>query len=182
VHQIESLRSRESQLNGDLELLKLQAEEYAKASLVPAPKKAVPVENLSCAKMFVEANGEKVSVSRAFGQHHDADTGLNWNSNGWWLSNIKSEVHACASGVVVFVGKIEGRGKVVLIDHGGGSMTLYANLLDEAAPRLNRGEKVSAGALIGSARESLYFEMRRAGKPVDPALSLSKSIVQNFSL
>jgi murein DD-endopeptidase MepM/ murein hydrolase activator NlpD len=64
-------------------------------------------------------------------------------------------------------------GHNVVIDHGAGVQTVYGHLQRAS---VSPGACVKAGEEIGSAGSSglvpaprLYFELRRAGKPVDPA-------------
>ncbi|HWW20029.1 MAG TPA: peptidoglycan DD-metalloendopeptidase family protein, partial [Steroidobacteraceae bacterium] len=65
-----------------------------------------------------------------------------------------------------------GLGLLVIIDHGEGYMSLYGHndrLLKAAGDPVAGGEAVAAaGDTGGRASPELYFEIRRAGKPVDP--------------
>jgi len=83
-----------------------------------------------------------------------------------------SAVRAVAPGRVVYADWLRGQGLLLVIDHGGGWMTLYGN-----AQRLARdvGDWVSAGEVVARAGRSggaqasgIYFELRRDGQPVDP--------------
>lgn len=86
-------------------------------------------------------------------------------------------VYAAASGKVIYSDDgMRGYGNVVLIDHGGGVVTLYAhnseNLVDE-------GDRVVQGALIAkvgntghSTGAHLHFEVRIGGKTENPELHL----------
>jgi septal ring factor EnvC (AmiA/AmiB activator) len=81
-------------------------------------------------------------------------------------------VRAVADGLVVYADWLRGFGNLLILDHGGGYMSLYAN--NEGLLR-GVGEKVRAGdpiANVGASGESadsgLYFELRRGGKPFDP--------------
>lgn len=81
-------------------------------------------------------------------------------------------VRAIHPGRVVFADWLRGYGLLMIVDHGGSYMTLYGQ-----NETLNRevGEWVSTGDVIarvgdsgGGSRTGLYFEIRRAGVPVDP--------------
>ena len=89
-------------------------------------------------------------------------------------------IRASAGGVVAYSGdEIGVFGGLILINHGSGWVTAYGH-----ADRLNvtRGQKVSAGQVIGLAGESgyvqepqLHFEIRKDRKPVDPKIHLPKN-------
>ncbi len=81
-------------------------------------------------------------------------------------------VRAVAPGRVAFADWLRGHGLLLVLDHGGGWMTLYAH-----GDRLERGvgDWVQTGDIIaragssgGQSESGLYFELRRDGKPVDP--------------
>jgi septal ring factor EnvC (AmiA/AmiB activator) len=82
-----------------------------------------------------------------------------------------SDVHAVARGRVVFAGFLRGYGMLLILDHGGGWMSMYGN--NEAI--LHRvGDTVDAGDTVGTAmaptgvNTGAYFELRQHNKPVDP--------------
>lgn len=88
-----------------------------------------------------------------------------------------SEVHAVAKGRVVYANFLRGYGMLVILDHGGGWMSMYGN--NEAL--LHRvGETVEAGEAVGTAmaptgvNTGAYFELRHANKPVDPRSWLAR--------
>ena len=87
-------------------------------------------------------------------------------------------VQAVADGTVVFSEWMTGYGLIVIVDHGNGYMSLYAHndaLLKDPGARVKRGDAVAAvGNSGGQGRPALYFELRRDGKPVDPASWLQK--------
>ncbi|SES34281.1 Peptidase family M23 [Tranquillimonas rosea] len=83
-------------------------------------------------------------------------------------------VHATAPGRVSFVGRRGGYGRVVEIDHGDGRMSRYAHL-STVAQELSDGGRVGAGDVIGAVGATglatgpnLHYEVRIAGRPVDP--------------
>lgn len=83
-----------------------------------------------------------------------------------------AEVHAVADGRVAFANWLKGYGLIVIVDHGNGVMSLYANndaLLKNAGDSVHAGEAVSTvGSSGGQGRNALYFEIRQGGKAVDP--------------
>jgi murein DD-endopeptidase MepM/ murein hydrolase activator NlpD len=82
-------------------------------------------------------------------------------------------VTASASGTVIMAQWYGGYGNYVLIDHGGGYSTGYGHL---SAIYIANGQSVQRGQAIGAVGSTgqstgphLHFEIRIAGKPVDPA-------------
>ncbi|MCW5624853.1 MAG: peptidoglycan DD-metalloendopeptidase family protein [Burkholderiales bacterium] len=82
------------------------------------------------------------------------------------------EVKAVAAGRVVFADWLRGFGNMLIVDHGGGYMSIYGN--NEALYR-RAGEVVRAGDAIatvgasgGNEETGLYFELRHEGRPFDP--------------
>jgi murein DD-endopeptidase MepM/ murein hydrolase activator NlpD len=81
-------------------------------------------------------------------------------------------IKAAGDGLVVFAGRWGGYGNCVILDHGGGTATLYGHCSRLAVAN---GGKVTQGqtiAYVGSTGLStgphLHFEVRRDGHPVDP--------------
>jgi murein hydrolase activator len=82
-----------------------------------------------------------------------------------------SEVHAVASGRVVYAAFLRGYGMLLIVSHGNGWMSMYGN--NETLLR-GVGDQVESGQVIGTAsaptgvNTGLYFELRQNNKPVDP--------------
>jgi septal ring factor EnvC (AmiA/AmiB activator) len=83
-----------------------------------------------------------------------------------------SAVRAVYHGRIVYADWLSGLGLLTIIDHGDGYLSLYGH-----NDRLYKevGEKVTAGDVIATVGDSggrqtpaLYFEIRKAGRPVDP--------------
>jgi murein hydrolase activator len=81
-------------------------------------------------------------------------------------------VRAVAAGRVIYADWLPGLGRLVIVDHGEEYLSLYGynDELHKAA-----GDMVAAGDVIAAAGDSggrsepeLFFEIRRAGRPVDP--------------
>lgn len=82
------------------------------------------------------------------------------------------QVVAPAPGRVSFAGDYRGYGKIVIIDHGGGWITLVTGMIALSA---GVGDTLEAGAPIGRAGSDdsrITVELRRAGRPVDIAQML----------
>lgn len=117
------------------------------------------------------ANGKLVSH---FGQISDdiAHHGVTINARE---GNPIIAVH---QGKVVFADWLKGYGLLLIIDHGEGYMTLYAN--NQTLYR-NRGDDVKTQEIIattghsgGQLKDGLYFEIRYKGKPLNPTHWLAK--------
>ncbi|ASK32937.1 murein hydrolase activator EnvC family protein [Alloalcanivorax mobilis] len=82
-------------------------------------------------------------------------------------------VRAIHPGRVVFADWMRGYGLLIILDHGGGYLTLYGynqSLLREVGEWVATGDVLAlAGRSGGNARSALYFEIRHRGKVVNPA-------------
>lgn len=81
-------------------------------------------------------------------------------------------VKAVADGRVVFADWLRGFGNLMILDHGGGYMSLYGNnesLLKQVGTTIKPGDTIaSVGNSGGNAESGLYFELRHQGKTLDP--------------
>lgn len=82
-------------------------------------------------------------------------------------------IMAVHQGKIVFADWLKGYGLLLIIDHGQGYMTLYAN--NQTIYR-RQGDMIAAGETIasighsgGQLKDGLYFEIRHNGKPLDPS-------------
>jgi septal ring factor EnvC (AmiA/AmiB activator) len=84
-----------------------------------------------------------------------------------------ANVRAVHEGRVIFADWLSGRGLLIILDHGNGYLSLYGHneqLFKQAGATVRAGETIAAaGDSGGRARPGLYFEIRRAGKPVNPS-------------
>ncbi|MDP3561688.1 MAG: peptidoglycan DD-metalloendopeptidase family protein [Legionellaceae bacterium] len=80
--------------------------------------------------------------------------------------------HAVSPGKVVFCDWLNGYGLLMIIDHGWGFMTLYANNLavfKQKGDTVNQGERIASIGHSGALHQNgLYFEIRHRGKAVPP--------------
>ncbi|NHQ85057.1 peptidoglycan DD-metalloendopeptidase family protein [Iodobacter sp. HSC-16F04] len=81
-------------------------------------------------------------------------------------------VKAVASGRVVFAEWLRGFGNMLIVDHGGGYMSIYAaneSILKQVGDTIKAGDSIAtSGNSGGMADSGLYFELRQNGRPVDP--------------
>ena len=81
-------------------------------------------------------------------------------------------VFSVAAGRVVYADWLKGYGMLMVIDHGNGSMSLYANndaLVKDVGDPVAAGERIaSVGSSGAQGRTALYFEMRLNGQPQNP--------------
>ena len=82
-------------------------------------------------------------------------------------------VLAAADGRVVYVGSgIRGYGNLVIVKHNATYLTAYAHnqsLLVKEDQAVRRGQKIAEMGSSDADRVQLHFEIRRQGKPIDPA-------------
>ncbi len=90
-----------------------------------------------------------------------------------FLSNTGAEIIAPSDGVVTYVGRKGGYGKVIRISHGFGYETLYAHL---SKYKVKRGQKIKRGEVIALSGNSgnlstgphLHYEVRHNGVSLNP--------------
>ncbi len=87
-------------------------------------------------------------------------------------------VRAVASGSVEYSGSLPGYGKVVIVNHGNGFMTIYAHL---GTTSVSKGAETLAGTILGTVGASegisatqLHFEIRQKTETENPLLWLRK--------
>ncbi len=81
-------------------------------------------------------------------------------------------IHAAQSGIVSHAGWIGGYGNTVMIDHGGGIVTLYGHnesLAVDVGQYVNQGDVIAyCGSTGNSTGPHCHFEVRLDGEPVSP--------------
>ncbi|WP_124950575.1 murein hydrolase activator EnvC family protein [Sulfuriferula thiophila] len=82
-------------------------------------------------------------------------------------------VHSIAGGEVVFADWLRGFGNLIIIDHGGGYMSLYSNnetLYKQVGSSVKAGDTIaSVGNTGGNNETGLYFELRYQSQAFDPS-------------
>jgi septal ring factor EnvC (AmiA/AmiB activator) len=89
-----------------------------------------------------------------------------------------ARVRAPYAGQVVYADWLPGLGLMIVLDHGGGYMSLYGHneeLFRRPGDQVKAGEVISSvGDSGGSKEPALYFEVRRGREPVNPENWLQK--------
>ena len=123
-------------------------------------------------RMLAPINGR---VTTGFGQKKFS---TNLRSNGLIFKANKSgtnSVHAIYDGRVIFSSWLKGFGNLIILEHGGGYMSLYGN---NQTLNKKEGDVVSARETIAVYQQGLknhfYFEIRKKGKAINPKPWLKK--------
>jgi septal ring factor EnvC (AmiA/AmiB activator) len=86
---------------------------------------------------------------------------------------VGEEVRAVEAGKVVFADRFSGYGRMMIVDHGRRYYTVYAHLAElfkKTGDTIRKGEPIAqVGDSDSLAGARLYFEIRKDGRPVDPA-------------
>lgn len=87
-------------------------------------------------------------------------------------------VLAAATGRVIYSGEMRGYGKLVVIKHKGTYSSVYAHnreILVKEGQNVVKGQKIAEVGNTDSDTTKLHFEIRKFGKPLDPAKYLPPS-------
>lgn len=158
------------------ELKRLQSQARSLEKLISDLRKALQSTPVAKQAPFEPLRGklpwpvQQGQVLARFGQPR-AGGSLKWQ--GMLIGTERgSRVRAPYAGRVVYADWLPGMGLMLVIDHGGGYMSLYGHN-QELFRKV--GDSVASGDVIGSVGDSgghntpaLYFEVRRGREPVDP--------------
>lgn len=156
----------------------------APLAAAPAPAKAAsaPAAAASAPATAVVAAAPAASASGG-----DDELGWIWPNKGPVLAgfdevknkgldlggNAGDPVLAAAEGRVVYSGEgLRGYGKLIILKHNNTYLTAYAHnqtLLVKEDQSVKKGQKIAEMGSTDSDKVKLHFEVRRQGKPVDPA-------------
>jgi len=131
-----------------------------------APRPAAPDERVGSAPLAwtVPARGAVIAGLGELGANGVRSRGLT-------IATFRgAAVVAPADGIVAFAGPFRRREGVMILDHGGGWLTL----LSEVRPTLKVGERVTAGQALGRALGPVSIELFRDGSP-QPAALIARS-------
>jgi septal ring factor EnvC (AmiA/AmiB activator) len=146
----------------------------AEKSNIIANNQEVP-DNRYAGKSFSLLKGKlklpvKGEVTNRFGRERQ-DGGLSWK--GLFIrAEEGAPVKSIASGRVVFAEWMRGFGNLIIVDHGGGYMSLYGNnqaILKNVGDNIEGGDTIaSVGNTGGNEGHGLYYELRKKSVPFDP--------------
>jgi murein hydrolase activator len=161
--------------DGAAAVAKLSAEEKRLADLVTRLRDVMAGFPVDTDQPFAQLKGKlswpvQGRVAGDYGQSRGAGP-VKWN--GVLLeAPAGTPVRAVYHGRVAFADWLQGLGLLVIVDHGGGYMSLYGHneaLLKESGDWVEPGESIAqVGDSGGQARPGLYFEIRLNGEPVNP--------------
>lgn len=169
VHDIDSRRDLNAQYAGEL----LAAQQQLQASLTGLSAAGVAALPLTPFKGTLEWPVAG-SIRHVFGETSAGRPPL----RGVELATIEgAAVQAVHEGVVAYADTFTGYGRLVIVDHGNQTFSLYGNLSEVG---VTKGEPVKVGTIVGTvglgtdATPVLYFELRVDGRAVDPVQWLAK--------
>jgi len=159
----------------------LKASENLNSLIAKLEQKKIAGEGLSFSDkkghLFFPVSGKIVS---RFGRIRDKRFQSYIINNGLNLKvNKGTEVHPIYQGSVLFAGSLEGYGNLIILGHGDKYHSLYGHLekiLVQTGDYVHEDRTIGlsgdSGSLVG---ETLYFELRHKGKPIDPVPWLQAS-------
>jgi lipoprotein NlpD len=140
----------------------------AKPAAEPAPKPAAEPKDPEAIEFIWPARGKLLA-----GFAEPASKGLDIGGKPG------DPVVAAAAGRVIYVGTgIRGYGKLIVIKHDNNFNSVYAHnreILVKQDQNVARGQKIAELGDTDSDAPKLHFEIRKSGKPVDPARYLPPS-------
>jgi len=158
-----TLERDQARLNALLD--ELEALAAASSPVVAPPEAQLPFADTQGALSMPMAG----KLTNQYGARRNAD--IRWR--GWLITADEGEpVRAVHGGDIIYADWLRGQGLLIVIDHGEGWLSLYAqnhSLLRGVGDRVSAGDIIAkAGASGGSETSGLYFEIRHRGEPVDP--------------
>jgi septal ring factor EnvC (AmiA/AmiB activator) len=161
--------------DGTAAIAKLRAEEQRLAELVQRLSELMAGFPVDTDEPFAASRGKLAwpvqgRVTGNFGQVRGAGP-VRWN--GVLVeATAGTPVRAVHRGRIAFADWLQGLGLLIIVDHGGGYMSLYGHneaLLKESGDWVEPGEPIAqVGDTGGQTSSGLYFEIRQNGEPVDP--------------
>ena len=163
------------QVQDDQQRLNLLERDQARLNALLGELEAVAAAALPDVRMpFADTRGTLAmpvtgTLKNRYGTRRNAD--IRWR--GWLIAADEGEpVRAVHGGDIIYADWLRGQGLLMVVDHGEGWLSLYAqnhSLLRGVGDRVSARDIIAkAGASGGSETSGLYFEIRHRGEPVDP--------------
>jgi septal ring factor EnvC (AmiA/AmiB activator) len=181
------LSALQSKINEEgSEIERLAAQEQDLARLITELTSILSDYPITSEEPFIDLKGRLTwpiagTLLHDFGQPRAAG-GLKWNGVVLAAPHGR-EIRVVYHGRVIFADWLAGMGLLVIVDHGGGYMSLYG--YNETTLKIV-GDWVAPGDVIatvgdsgGQARSALYFEIRQGTKPLNPRSWVSKQPTVN---
>jgi len=153
---------------------KVVAAPLAPASAAPA--KAAAASSQAQAQVLIPAIAVEDDISFAWPAKGEVLDGFDEakNRKGVDIGGVSGDaVLAAADGKVVYADAgLRGYGKLIIVKHNSLFLTAYAHnqtLLVKEDQTVKKGQKIAEMGSTDSDRVKLHFEVRKQGKPVDPA-------------
>jgi septal ring factor EnvC (AmiA/AmiB activator) len=164
------------------ELARLRSQAQALENLIADLRKALADVPVAKQAPFEPLRGKlpwPVQQGRVLARFGQPRAGGSMRWQGMLIGTDRgARVRAPFAGRVVYADWLPGMGLMVVLDHGGGYLSLYGHN-EEIFRKV--GDAISAGEVIGSVGDTgghnepaLYFEVRRGRQPVDPEIWLQK--------
>jgi lipoprotein NlpD len=160
----------------------------ASATPTPVPPPATPSASTPAAAGVDKSPPSSRPESARVPEIDDAKVDWSWPTSGKVIagfseaSNLKGidiggksgqPVLASAGGRVVYAGSgLRGYGKLIIIKHNNTYLSAYAHnreILVKEGQQVSKGQKIGEMGDTDADQVKLHFEIRRLGKPVDPA-------------
>ncbi|MBL8517679.1 MAG: peptidoglycan DD-metalloendopeptidase family protein [Betaproteobacteria bacterium] len=154
----------------DKALADMEAE--AKAGVTGAVSPAAPLAPSTPAASVAKPDEERVdwawpAKGRVIASYTDANKGIDI------AGTLNAPVLAAADGKVMYSGTgIRGYGKLVILKHNSVFLSAYAHnqsILVKEGQDVKKGQRIAEMGATDTDQVKLHFEIRKLGKPVDPA-------------
>jgi lipoprotein NlpD len=172
-----------AQIDKVQEQTKPEATTVAKVESIPIPE-AKPDSQADTATDDTADDGEEVALEWGLPANGKLIGHFSESANRKGIDiagKLGQPVLASAPGKVVYSGSgLRGYGKLIIIKHNNTYLSAYAHndkILVKEGQSVTRGQKIAEMGKTDASEVELHFEVRRFGKPVDPAkyLPLGKS-------
>jgi lipoprotein NlpD len=168
------------------QLLRIRDPKLRLATKKPGPSAQAQAAQPATPPSAVKPAETAVGQAPAPAQASPAATGWRWPSNGQVVSQFTEggrkgiaiagapgeAVFAAEGGKVVYAGNgLRGYGNLVIVKHDNDLLSAYAHnrtILVKEGQLVKRGQQIAELGMTDADKPMLHFEIRKAGKPVDP--------------